>query len=129
MARFASIREAKEFLIERIVEEARRDGVALSDVERKMLYWDASQEFDEECEETEYESKIVPLIRTASKRADKDGKQVFGNWTEAIRMLAKEDHYLTFLIDEAGATPRPRGDRLRLWTTASAIVTVGLGAF
>ena len=36
---FPSAREAKEFLVARIVEEARREGVPLSEVERKMLYF------------------------------------------------------------------------------------------
>ena len=39
MARFGSAREAKEFLISRIVDQAQRDGVPLSEVERKMLYF------------------------------------------------------------------------------------------
>jgi hypothetical protein len=38
-ARFHSAREAKEFLISRIVEEARRENIPLSEVERKMLYF------------------------------------------------------------------------------------------
>jgi len=36
---FSSPREAKEFLIARILAQAEHDGVALSDVERKMLYF------------------------------------------------------------------------------------------
>jgi hypothetical protein len=36
---FSSAREAKEFLVERIVSQAQHDAVALSDIERKMLYF------------------------------------------------------------------------------------------
>jgi len=39
MAPLENEREAKEFLVSRIVEEARRENVPLSDVERKMLYF------------------------------------------------------------------------------------------
>ena len=39
MTRFASAREAKEFLVAKIAEEAQREGVPLSEVERKMLYF------------------------------------------------------------------------------------------
>ena len=38
MQRFTTTREAKEFLIGRIVEQAQRSGIALTDVERKILY-------------------------------------------------------------------------------------------
>jgi len=37
MTRFTSAREAKEFLVAKIAEEAQREGVPLSEVERKML--------------------------------------------------------------------------------------------
>jgi hypothetical protein len=37
MSRFESSRDAREFVVARIVEEAERDGLPLSDVERKML--------------------------------------------------------------------------------------------
>jgi len=36
---FQSAREAKEFLISRIVEEAQRENIVLSESERKMLYF------------------------------------------------------------------------------------------
>jgi hypothetical protein len=38
--RYAQSRDAKEFLIARIVREAQIEGVPLSEVERKMLYFD-----------------------------------------------------------------------------------------
>ena len=39
MPMFASGREAKKYLVERIVEEARREDVPLSEIETKMLYF------------------------------------------------------------------------------------------
>jgi hypothetical protein len=39
MNAFHSGRQAKEFLISEIIAEAQRENVALSDVERKMLYF------------------------------------------------------------------------------------------
>jgi len=39
---FPSPREAKEFLVDRIVAEAQREGVSLSDIEREMLYFSES---------------------------------------------------------------------------------------
>jgi hypothetical protein len=37
--RFATARDAKEFLVSRIITESQREGVPLSEVERKMLYF------------------------------------------------------------------------------------------
>jgi hypothetical protein len=42
MKAFHSGREAKEFLISRIVEEAQRENIPLSEIERKMLYFTES---------------------------------------------------------------------------------------
>jgi hypothetical protein len=39
MRRFATTRDAMEFLVSRIVTEAQREGVPLSETERKMLYF------------------------------------------------------------------------------------------
>ena len=39
MQTFSTPREAKEFLVSRIVAEAQREGVPLSEIERKMLYF------------------------------------------------------------------------------------------
>jgi hypothetical protein len=36
---FATSSEAKEFLVGKITEQARREGTILSDIERKMLYF------------------------------------------------------------------------------------------
>jgi len=115
MTRFASAREAKEFLVARIAEEAQREGSPLSEVERKMLYFtetawtlpdimEVNDQFDREYDAAEYEKKIADLIRNARKRARKEGRPEFDAWSGAIRILSKEDHYLLVMLDEAGAT-------------------------
>jgi hypothetical protein len=66
MKAFHSGREAKEFLISRIVEEAQRENIPLSEIERKMLYFTESgwtlpdimkvnDDFDREYDQDEYE--------------------------------------------------------------------------
>lgn len=68
MNHFPSAREAKEFLVSRIVEEARRENVPLSEIERKMLYFsetfwtlphimDVNDQFQREYDDREYERK------------------------------------------------------------------------
>ena len=135
MTSFQTAREAKEFLIAAIVEEAQRENVVLSEAERKMLYYSesgwtlpdmeaVSAEFDSCYEQDDYEAKIAKLIRNAGNRLRKQSPADYDIWWKAIRRLDAEDHYLTVMIRQAGL--RPRGDLLRLWGTGVALVTAFL---
>ncbi len=79
MKAFHSGQEAKEFLIAKIVAEAQRDNIPLSEVERKMLYFTetgwtlpdimkVSEDFDRDYDQDEYEQKIAKLVARADKR-------------------------------------------------------------
>lgn len=131
MKAFHSGREAKEFLISRIVAEAQRENVLLSEVERKMLYFTesgwtlpdmmaVSEQFDSEYDQSKYEKKIAKLISKAAKHDQKESREEYDAWWSAIRFLKKEDHYILVMIGIAGL--RPAGDQLRLFGTALAIV-------
>jgi hypothetical protein len=113
MTRFSNAREAKEFLVTRIVAEAQREGVSLSEIERKMLYFtetawslpdimEVSDEFDRTYDQTSYENKITHLIRKETKRLRKEQPAEFAAWISAARKLKSEDHYLSVMIDGAG---------------------------
>ena len=130
MSRFATVRDAKEYLIGRIVEQAHRDGVPLSDIERKMLYFsetgwtmpdmmEVSRDFDEHYDQDEYESKIGGIVRRICDQAD--GQH--GEWSEAVQRLRDEDHYLLVLIDGTvtGPLKRPRGDIAKLMITGAVV--------
>ena len=132
MQAFNSAREAKEFLISRIIEEAQRENVPLSEVERKMLYFSESgwtlpdmttvyEDFDREYDQNKYEKKIAKLIRKAAKRDRKESSDEYDVWWAAVRVLRREDHYILVMIGIAGL--RPAGDQLRLFGTALFIVT------
>jgi hypothetical protein len=69
---FTDTREAKEFLINNIVEEAEHENAPLSDTERKMLYftetawmpedtWQANEIFDRDYDQNAYEHRIAQL--------------------------------------------------------------------
>jgi hypothetical protein len=131
MKAFHSGREAKEFLIYRIVAEAQRENVPLSEVERKMLYFTesgwtlpdimaVSEDFDREYDQNKYEKKIAGLIRKADKNARKESRDEYEAWWAAIRFLKREDHYISVMIRIASL--RPAGDQLRLFGTGLAIV-------
>src|SRR5271157_2009547 len=139
MSRFDSARQAEELLVAVIVEEAQREGVPLSELEQKMLYFtesgwappgtiEAARLFDAEYDQSRYEKKISRLIRNARRRVHSQDQRALADWFDAIRVLGKGDHYLLVMIDRAGAA-RPPWDRLKLWATAFAIVVAVLGLF
>lgn len=128
---FNTGREAKEFLISKIVEEAQRENVPLSEVERKMLYFtesgwtlpdimEVSEDFDREYDQAKYEKKIAKLVTKADGRIRKGSRDDYDKWWAAIGFLQREDHYISVMIRLAGL--RPRGDQLRLFATALVIV-------
>jgi hypothetical protein len=132
---FHSGREAKEFLISKIVEEVQRENVPLSEVERKMLYFTesgwtlpdimkVSEDFDSEYDQGKYEKKIAKLVTKAYKHICSGPRDDYDRWWAAIRFLRREDHYISVMIRLAGL--RPRGDQSRLFATAVAIVTAFL---
>jgi hypothetical protein len=108
MDRFPTVRDAKEYLIRRILAQAGQDGIYLSDIERKMLYFSeggwtlpeimaVSREFDQTHDYDDYEKKIGQIIRRV-QRPDSNRDE---NWDEAVQRVRDEDHYLLVLIDGA----------------------------
>jgi hypothetical protein len=86
MNQFHSAREAKEFLVAQIVDEAQRENIVLSEPERKMLYFSesgctlpdistAADEFDGAYDYRDYERKIAALFRRAAKHSRKKSAQ------------------------------------------------------
>jgi hypothetical protein len=147
MQTFATSRNAKEFLVGRIVAEAEREGVPLSETEteRKILYFsetawtlpditEVNDAFDRECDQAEYEEKIGVLIHSYRNWAAKTTESDLDSWDEAIRTLSGEDHYLLVLIDAGqestgpSVTGSPLADRLKLIGLAFIIVVVLLAA-
>ncbi len=140
---FRSQRKAKEYLIGGIVAEAEREGVPLSEVERKMLYFsetdwappgmlDVNAEFERDYDDAEYEAKIAGLVRNLESHQTPEQQE---QWDDAVMKLSEGDHYLLVLIDaispsrgasgilgklgpwlpaSSGSAPRPRGDFFRL---------------
>lgn len=134
---FRTAREAKEFLVSQIMDEAQRENVILSEPERKMLYFSVSggslpdmsnvaDEFEAAYDDREYERKIAGLFRSAAKYSRKKSAQDYDLLWQAIRRLQNEDHYLNVLVKQARV--RPRGDLLKLWGTGVVIVVGFLAA-
>jgi hypothetical protein len=103
------VREAKDFLIRRVVEQARLEDVPLSDLERRMMYFtegpDAvedpislNEEFEKQCDTTEYDAKLTKLLANAHKHLKTDSPTSVSEWNKAIKTLQGGDHYLLVLL-------------------------------
>jgi hypothetical protein len=139
-AAFHSVKDAKDFLAGRIIDQADREGAPLTDVERKMLYFSESHsslpgmsdiydEFDRDYDQTVYEKKMAAIARRAYRHDWHDDSEDAYRWLGAIRRLKSEDHYLSVILHQA--VIRPPYDSMKLWLSALGLVLVmlaGLGA-
>jgi hypothetical protein len=141
---FANARDAKEFLIAKIVWEAQRDGIPLSDVERKMLYFsetdwtlpdmaETNEAFERDNDQSTYEQKVGMLARRFCAEARKTNRDDLDSWNEAVRAISHEDHYLLVLIKGAKVSADSLlSDRLKLVMVAfliTLLITLGIYLF
>jgi len=135
--RFKTVRDAKDFLAGKIVEEAQREGAPLSEVERKMLYFtetgwtlpdmkEVSAEFDRGYEQGEYEQKIGGLAERVQARLGIQSKEGTATWDRAIEKLSRGDHYLLVLVSASSTTSK--GAKHNLKVVAIALVLFALAA-
>ena len=154
MKSFRTVRQAKDYLAHRIVEEARLEGVSLSEIERKMLYFSetdwtlpdmvaASQQFGQNYDQDEYEDKIAGLIRRIQACDEVQNPEELEAWDDAVLKLCEGDHYLLTLIDAArpnvrksawlpvlsGPVRRQPGDTIRLVLAALVVSALCLLLF
>jgi hypothetical protein len=103
---------AKKFLISKVIEEARIEGGALSDVENKMLQftevnspppdvYEVAEQFDREYDSDQYEAKIAGLLKNARERDAQNSAIAEQPWKDALESLKKEDHYILVMCAEA----------------------------
>jgi len=110
-----TVESAKQFLLSKLDEQALRDGVSLSDIERRMFLFsevgnsppdfEAAEQFDAECDDTAYEKKIAKLLRRSYAR-DKKAADSRRSWKEALSVFRDEGFYGLVMVDQAGI-PRP----------------------
>ena len=119
----------------RIIVESQREGVPLSDVERKMLYFsesawtlsdmaEVSDAFDREYKQAEYEQKLGKLIRKMYSNDRAHNREEFEAWNEALRTLRKEDHYLLVLIAAGQSSSLSARRFLKLTAVALVVACV-----
>lgn len=131
--------QAKEFLIAKILQEAALEGVSISEIERKMLYfsevqqepddlYEVNEQFDKKYDTQEYEAKIAGLIKRAYERDREASDQLAQQWLAEIRALQKEDHYILVMVSQAGLRLPGSGARLAA-TTAALAAILGVAIF
>jgi hypothetical protein len=132
-------KQAKDFLVQQTAEQAALDGVALSEVEKKMMYftesdpvsceypYEINDEFEAQCETAEYEGKISRLLRRAYDRLKQEDPERKRLWDQAIRKLREGDHYFLILWDAIPPSDHPRLQFFRvLGSSLLLLVVVGI---
>ena len=127
-------KQAKDFLVQQVAEQAARESIPLTDIETKMMYFtendpascdnpaELNDQFEAKYDTAEYEIKISRLLHHASDRLKAEDPTGRRNWDEAIRTLRKGAHYLLVLWDLKPRSDRPKGDSLKLLGAALLIV-------
>ena len=134
---FANAQRAKAYLVNRIVEQAMREGTPLNPAETKLLYYSEDERTvgnevvaDFPDDNSDYESKITALLMRCYRH---ECNQPHGgeskSFLEAIEMLRSGDHYILVMAEPALSPLIPR-----LLTTTSVswkqgiLVVIGLSA-
>ena len=111
---------AKQFFVAKIVAEAAAQRLPLSPAEQHMLAWSESDPhftqdsgltaaFENETNDSEFESKVVRVIREAYARDLKLQPTARSRWRDAYAALREGDHYLLVVLRHA------LGWRLNKW--------------
>ncbi|OLB38089.1 MAG: hypothetical protein AUI12_02620 [Acidobacteria bacterium 13_2_20CM_2_57_6] len=106
--RAMKVREAKDFLVAQTAEQAALDGVPLTDLEKRMMYFTEgpeaiedpstlNEEFEAQYDIAQFEKKISRLMGHAYKRIKSQNPEIVRRWDAAIRALRRGDHYILVL--------------------------------
>ena len=104
------MQSSKQFIIDRILEQARFEAISLNDIEIRMLKFteatsaskdlEAAETFERDYNDEDYEEKIANLIRHAYDRGKQSGAQE--SWDNALIRVAGRDLYLNVMIYRSG---------------------------
>ncbi|MFZ1918568.1 MAG: hypothetical protein WAU58_13420 [Terriglobales bacterium] len=132
---------AKQFLVNRLEEQALHDGEPLSDIEKKLFLFSETSPTDEtasamEALDTggaavEFERKISKLLRRAY-RHDQKLPDAGISWKQALHTLKNEDFYGLVMVEQAGLPVSKQGILLALlgmWPVFATLLGLGLPGF
>jgi hypothetical protein len=132
--------KAKRFLINRIVDQAKRDNTPLSEVETSMLgfspaspspaEYEAAAAFERGGEKGKFEARISRLFHEVYEMDKSLGRAEV--WEQSLDALAHEDMYLAEIIRKTGLRQAPvpwylpKLSSLRQYLTAIIMVAAGI---
>jgi hypothetical protein len=135
-----SVVKARRFLINRIVDQAKRANVPLSEVEAQMLGFSpgsasgaerqTAATFERSYDKEKYEAKVSQLFRDVYEVDKSAGRAEI--WEQSLDALAQEDIYLAEIIRKTGLRQAPvpwylpELKSLRQYLTAIVMVTAGI---
>jgi hypothetical protein len=136
----SNVTKAKKFIIASVLDQARRDGISLTDIEIQMLGFaegdasakelEAAQIFERDYDDEKYEIKIAKLLRDAHDR-EKANEDLAAAWDYAVANLEDEDLYLKVILDLAGiggsAPFAELVDRRLILAIAPAVILLAAG--
>jgi hypothetical protein len=110
-----SVVKARRFLVNRIVDQAKRANVALTEVETHLLVFSADSAspaeqqavavFDRDYDKEKYEAKISRLFQDVYEMDKSLGRAEI--WEQSLDTLANEDMYLAVIIRKTGLRQGP----------------------
>lgn len=135
-----SVVKAKRFLINRIVDQAKRENVPLTEIEAHMLGFspvgaspvehEAAVAFERGYDKQKYETKVSQLFRDVYEMDKSLGREEI--WEQSLDSLAQEDIYLAEIIRKTGLRQAPVPwylpdlRSLRQYLTAIIMVLAGI---
>jgi len=109
---FASESTAKTFFVDKIIQQAEREGAPLSKAQCYMLSWsetdpffvqnaELNQQFEIEISQEAFEKKIEDLITNMYKKDIEMDKELKETYKEAYKKLKQGDHFILIMIGAA----------------------------
>ena len=135
--KFETQKESKRFFIDKILDQARRSNIVLSDAEQYMLGWSETEkefviddklidQFNQETTGAKFEEKISKLLQKAYLKDIENNAALKGTYREAYNILIKGDHYILVMIKAAIGSKLTNTLKDRLLLILSAIAFFAL---
>jgi hypothetical protein len=137
---FTTQKTSKKYFIDRILDQARRSNIALSQAEQYMLGWSETEkgfvidqrlvdQFNQETTNSKFEQKIINLLMSAYATDIEKDSALKNSYREAYSVLNKGDHYILIMIKAAISSrlTNTLKDRVLLVLAAIAVGAIILG--
>ena len=136
----SAVVKGKRFLVNRIVEQAKRDEVALTEIEIAMLGFakasanqkemESAAVFNRDYDHDKFEAKVTSLLHHVYEFDKKMGREEI--WEQSLNAVADEEMYLALIVKKAGLREPPAPWYLPDWRTVRelaptiALIVAGL---